>query len=115
VKFLHLKTARVITVDNWVKLPVPDTILEYLNSQAKKEKKKKVTRDPTFIRQGQRVASDDPDDPVPDMTRSNLSEYGRVIGLPVPNLEPIIHHPPRLHPLPGTPSSSKPPGAIQSH
>jgi hypothetical protein len=34
------------------------------------------------------------------MTRSNLSEYGRVIGLPVPNLEPIIHHPPRLHTLP---------------
>ncbi len=48
VKFLHLKSGKVIIGDNWKELPIPDNIIEYMNNQAKKESRT-CNRDTTFI------------------------------------------------------------------
>ena len=48
VKFYCLKTKAIIERDSWINVPIPDTVIEYLNKMAEPGRKKKVNRDPTF-------------------------------------------------------------------
>jgi hypothetical protein len=48
VKFLHLKSGRIIIADHWKELPVPDNIISYMNDPSSKYSKPS-RRDPTFL------------------------------------------------------------------
>jgi 3-polyprenyl-4-hydroxybenzoate decarboxylase len=48
VKFYCIKTKAIIERDSWINVPIPDTVIEYLNNMANPTRKRKIIRDPTF-------------------------------------------------------------------
>lgn len=82
VKFLHLKSGRVISVDHWKELPIPDNIISYMNHQSLKSPKAS-SRDPTFLWKGRNVgAYIEPASPEEHLPKD--LEYREVINLPMP-------------------------------
>jgi hypothetical protein len=48
VKFYCLKTKAVVIGDSWIKVQIPDTVIEHLNMTADPTRRRKASQDPTF-------------------------------------------------------------------
>ena len=84
VYFLSISSGRNVLADRWVEIPIPQSVIDYMNQQAELCKTKYTSKDPTFIHRGKLVKTIIDEDVI-NIQPSKFNDYQAVMNIPPPS------------------------------